>query len=160
MCGKTLFWTLPAITFFFVIPLHCFVESFLPLCNHLSLQLFIIFNRFSESKHGSFSPSILHDEFQYTFACTCVPALAIESLTALNTPFRMAPIRTHDSQPEASTSTKHDTNYKSKRHHRRPLPGKESAAPGVSKIKSSLRQTRRLLTKVGSKFSANGCNLT
>ncbi|KAF5355094.1 hypothetical protein D9756_005578 [Leucocoprinus leucothites] len=61
----------------------------------------------------------------------------------------MAAIRTHDSQPEASSSTKQNDhkNSKPKRHHRRPQPSKESATPGVSKIKSSLRQTRRLLAK-------------
>ncbi|KAF9450113.1 hypothetical protein P691DRAFT_726683 [Macrolepiota fuliginosa MF-IS2] len=59
----------------------------------------------------------------------------------------MAPMRTHHTQPEASTSTKwnKNPNGRSKRHH--PQSGKESVTPGISKIKSSLRQTRRLLAK-------------
>lgn len=62
----------------------------------------------------------------------------------------MAPTRTHDTQPESSTSTgRHRTKSNRQKRHQN-QPGKDSALPGVSKIKSSLRQTRRLLAKVRS----------
>jgi hypothetical protein len=70
----------------------------------------------------------------------------------------MAPLRTNDTQPEASSSTSHskDSKNKQKPQYRRSQPGKESATPGVSKVKSSLRQTRRLLAKVRIKFPGFG----
>ncbi|KAF7782763.1 hypothetical protein Agabi119p4_2139 [Agaricus bisporus var. burnettii] len=61
----------------------------------------------------------------------------------------MAPIRTHDSRPQTSNSAgkfKHKKAPRQQRNLRKEL-DTESAAPGVSKIKSSLRQTRRLLAK-------------
>jgi hypothetical protein len=58
--------------------------------------------------------------------------------------FAMAPIRSKDRQNEGS-STSNQGRIKSRKHHKK----KDEDAPlGVSKIKSALRQTRRLLAKV------------
>ncbi|KAI0048586.1 hypothetical protein FA95DRAFT_1571765 [Auriscalpium vulgare] len=57
----------------------------------------------------------------------------------------MPPVRAKDAQPEASTS--HVSHKKAKKSHGPKYQPKESAIPGVSKLKSSIRQTRRLLAK-------------
>ena len=56
----------------------------------------------------------------------------------------MAPIRSKDKQNEEA-STSNQERIKSRKHHRKK---NEDAPLGVSKIKSALRQTRRLLAKV------------
>ncbi len=61
---------------------------------------------------------------------------------------RMPPLRTHDTHPEASTSAKQHKQTKNRPKRRNPQPNEQSTTPGVSKIKASLRQTRRFLAKV------------
>lgn len=61
---------------------------------------------------------------------------------------KMPPIRTNDTQMEASTSDKQSNPTKNQFKRRRPQSDEQSATSGVSKIKASLRQTRRFLAKV------------
>ena len=60
----------------------------------------------------------------------------------------MPPTRTQDTDSAGEPSTSKEARKVRNKRHGTHHPPKESATPGVSKLKAALRQTRRLLAKV------------